>query len=213
MKIVNYDPRAFPFARMVEEFLNVRSLMHVHLLCPIRELLVVGKDQETPIHDAFYNRMHEMLPLYRAFVREVVAPHVPGTGDLVYQTKPTFRVAVPGNLAVGEFHVDSKYGHQPRELNFWVPLTQAFGSSTIQIESSPGANDHKPVRLIPGEVLVFDGAKLSHGNVPNELGISRVSFDLRCLRMSDYDESLGTASHNTGKRFVIGGYYERMNDA
>lgn len=129
----------------------------------------------------------------------------------MYQKAPTFRVHLPGNVAVGAFHVDSQYNHQPAELNFWVPLTSALAENTIHIESEPGKGDHAPVCLSPGQVLVFEGSKYSHGNIKNTSNVSRVSFDLRALRMSQYDPDWGRVSHNTVKRFVIGGYYERMD--
>lgn len=211
MPIRSYNPRQFALAEIVADILNVRRLDQVHTLCPApKEQYAPGADQQTPIHHAFYSRMEELLPMYRAFVREVITPYVKGDGDLVYQAKPSFRVHLPGNVAVGAHHKDSEYGHQPREMNFWVPLTAAFGANTIWIESEPDKGDFAPVNVDVGQVFEFEGSKYTHGNVKNTLALSRVSFDLRCLRMSRYDPDCGGASHNTGKRFVIGGYYARM---
>ena len=42
-------------------------------------------------------------------------------------------------------------------------------------------------------MLVFDGASLSHGAMPNTTGRSRVSFDFRAIRKTD-----ATSSHWAG---------------
>lgn len=208
-QIIEYNVKDFPFAEMIAEFLNVRRLHEIHTICPVPELLTVGKDQATPIHDAFYNRMSEMLPLYRSFVREVIAPLFE-EAEIVYQAKPTFRVHLPGNVAVGEFHRDSDYRHQPQERNFWVPVTETNVDNTIWIERTAGAEDYQPCVVNPGQVLIFLGSKYKHGNKPNTSPLTRVSFDFRVLGMSDYDANWSGASHNTDKQFLIGGYYSTM---
>ena len=35
-------------------------------------------------------------------------------------------------------HTDAQYHPQPNELNFWVPLTDAYGSNSLYVESSAG---------------------------------------------------------------------------
>ena len=91
-------------------------------------------------------------------------------------------------------------------MNFIVPFTRADGTSATWIESEDGKGDYRPYNLSLGEVLVFAGANLRHGNHPNRTGQNRLSMDFRALRMSDYvPDSHKTI--NTGIRFVIGGYW------
>ena len=40
------------------------------------------------------------------------------------QYPPTVRVQPPDPIACGRMHRDSEYGHQPGEINFWMPLTR-----------------------------------------------------------------------------------------
>jgi hypothetical protein len=208
--VIEYQTHQFPFAELIADILNVRRLDQVHVLCPIPERLTVGKDQATPIHDAFYNRMSEMLPMYRAFVREIIGP-IFQTDEIVYQSKPTFRVHLPGNVAVGEFHRDSDYRHQPKEINFWVPVTDTNEDNTIWIERTAQSENYSPCMVKPGQVLMFMGGKYKHGNRANRSAHSRVSFDFRVLAFNDYDAQWTGASHNTDKQFVIGGYYSKIH--
>jgi ectoine hydroxylase-related dioxygenase (phytanoyl-CoA dioxygenase family) len=129
--------------------------------------------------------------------------------NLIYQRVPTFRVQLPNNLSVGEFHRDRDYGHDPSEINIWLPLTQARDSSTVWIESFEGCEDYKPYNLDNGQFLLFDGANLKHGNQINRTGFTRVSFDFRIIPASRYKPN-DRLSINTKKRMVIGDYFEKL---
>lgn len=163
-------------------------------------------DQSTDFHCRFYRSFDAVRPSYHRFVAAVAAPVV---GEpFCFQRVPTFRIHLPGNVAVGEFHTDGDYNHPVGELNFWVPLTAAWESNTIWIETSLGRGDCLPIpRLRPGQYLTFDAVRWRHGNVPNDTGCTRVSFDFRCIPLSRYSEGDGR-SVNTGQRFVIGDYFE-----
>ena len=74
--------------------------------------------------------LEELVLSYRAFICEVVAPHVAATFDgpcdeLVFQANPSLRVVVPGDRPSGRRHCDADYGHQPGQVNFWLPLARA----------------------------------------------------------------------------------------
>lgn len=164
------------------------------------------RDQSTELHARFYQSFDRIRPLYRRFVDEVAAAVI---GEpFCVQRVPTFRVHLPSNVAVGEFHTDGDYHHPVGELNFWVPMTEAWGSNTVWVETALGHGDCAPLpRLGPGQFLTFDAVQWRHGNVPNETGFTRVSFDFRCIPLSRYSESDG-CSVNTRQRFVIGDYFE-----
>ena len=94
-------------------------------------------------------------------------------------------------------------------MNFFVPLTKAFDSNTVWVESEEGKEDFAPMNARYGEFYMWDGANLKHGNKKNETGSTRVSFDFRVLPRSKYVES-GKKSVTQGMPFEIGQYYEEL---
>ena len=150
-----------------------------------------------------------MVNLYKKFVCDVVKPIV-GEEELIYQATPTFRVHIPGNLAVGAFHRDRDYNHPPKEMNFIIPLTKAWESNTLIVESEPDKLDFRQIEMEPGQLLQFDGNNCLHGSLPNKTGATRVSMDFRVMKPSDHDPEFDTKSMTRKMKFVVGGYYERI---
>lgn len=207
MQIIGYDHTRYDFATLVGKKLGCWDLSKLHELgnYPLFER---KDDQKTVYHKAFYSMGEDFLAVYRRFIRDVIREHV--GEEIVYQRIPTFRVSLPGNVAVGEFHKDSDYMHGPTEQNYWVPLTKAFATNTVWIESEPDKGDYQPAELAPGQILHFDGVKLRHGNKVNDTGSTRVSFDLRIIPASQYVEN-PRRTINTKMRFVVGEYFERTD--
>lgn len=161
-------------------------------------------DQNTTAHALFYHQFDLIRPLYEKFIETQIMPLF--DDDLCVQTVPTFRLSMPGGMAVQEFHRDGDYHHQASTVNFWLPLTRAFATNTVWIESEPDTGDFAPVNLDIGQYLEFDAIKLRHGNVPNETGVSRVSFDFRVIPRRHYhDTDLRTVTNDT--RLALGSYY------
>lgn len=163
-------------------------------------------DQSTDFHSRFYASFEKIRPRYRRFLAEVAAAII---GEpFCFQRVPTFRVHLPANVAVGEWHTDGDYHHPVGELNFWIPLTEAWESNTIWIETSLGRGDCTPIpHLRPGQFLTFDAVRWRHGNVANQTGATRVSFDFRCIPLSRYRPCDGQTV-NTRQRLVIGDYFD-----
>ena len=103
-----------------------------------------------------------------------IARDFPQETSIVYQKRPTFRVCLPNNLAVGGRHCDADYNHPEEEINYWVPLTPAFGTNAFFTESDPGKGDFHPFprTLDVGEILRFWGNKCEHYNELNTTGMS-----------------------------------------
>ena len=200
--IFRYDVKVYPFRDLVSAQLGMGELEQIDLG---HELFTRENDQRTEAHRRFYKIGEEFYSVYRRFVRDLIQPIF--KEDVVYQKVPTFRIALPGNVSVGEFHRDRDYGHSREEINFLLPLTKAFDTNTIWIESSEGLEDYQPQTLEYGQVLVFDGANLKHGNHANRTGRTRVSFDLRVIPMSKYVPS-DRKTINTKIPFSIGGYWD-----
>jgi ectoine hydroxylase-related dioxygenase (phytanoyl-CoA dioxygenase family) len=205
-EIHHYSTIRFPFARLVAEHFQTADLstMHDGVEYP---LLTRDSDQGTIFHKHFYTIGNEFCDVYRHFVCEVIAT-ITGA-NIVYQRVPTFRIHLPNNVSVGEFHRDRDYFHDPAEINFWLPLTRAWGNNTVWIESSEGKEDFRPYELEYGEFLMFDGANLKHGNRINDTGFTRVSIDFRAMSTVHYYPS-DRRTINSGMRFIIGEFFEKL---
>jgi len=158
-----------------------------------------------PLYD-FNNKNQvkgEFIKLYDKFVR-MIAEEV-AEESLVYQRKPTLRIHKPNNLSVGGFHRDTDYNHPKEEFNVWVPLTDAYETSTIWLEKDYKKENYFPFNSKFGEYGIFDG-HLKHGNKLNQEGFSRVSFDFRIIRLSDFKE-INKKSLTQNIDFSIGKYY------
>ncbi len=196
----SYDPGRFPFPALVALALGEDDLESLRADLPRRTWRT---DQQSPWHAPFYEGFGGWRRVFRAFVREAVAPRV---GEpFYYQAVPTFRVHLPGNVAVGEFHTDARYHHPPGEVSHWVPLTRAGGTRGLWIEGDDGERHAPDVR--PGHVVDFDAVHSTHGNLVNRTGLSRVSFDFRTLPVRLLPAEEGPPTEHTRMRFVPGGYY------
>jgi hypothetical protein len=205
-RIETYDLKRFDFISILCRLYDVENLGHLgrSLSVPI---LTRETDQSTVFHRIFYEAFKiQISSLYREFVAHFV-PSMLGTPEFCFQRISTLRVHLPWNVAVGEFHTDGQYNHTSGELNFWMPFTAAWGTNTVWIEEVPGERDYRPVELLPGEVLMFDAVNWSHGNVANDTGSTRISFDFRCIPLSDYTPSeLRTV--NARRALRIGDYFD-----
>lgn len=200
-ELFKYPLERYPFPTLVTESLGVDDLTTLVADLPRRTWQT---DQQSPWHAPFYAGFEAgWHAVYEQFVREVVVPRL---GEpCYYQRVPTFRVQLPGNLAVGEFHTDAQYHHPVAEVSFWLPLTPASDTSSVWIEDDRDVP--RAVVALPGEVVQFAAATRRHGNFPNETGKSRVSFDFRLLPVRHLPEREGPPTEHTRLRFVPGGYY------
>lgn len=128
------------------------------------------------------------LALYKSFIIDLRLTMYKGT-KFFYQKIPTFRVHLPKNLSVAEFHKDSDYSHDTFEINFFVPIVNCKNTATIWVENTIGKGDIAPVNLEYGQCLVFDGANLLHGNKINETGLTRLSFDFRLILVDNFSNN------------------------
>ena len=176
----------------------------------------------------------DFLALYERFVAEVIAPALGASegGGLVYQALPILRVFLPHHLGVGPRHTDAAYHCQPNELNIWLPLTEAYGTNSLFVESRPGAGDFEPICCDYGTFFHFRGNACEHFTELNVSGRTRVSIDFRVIRpqevprqpvpvapsstegAADKCEHAGRAQLPKGaaEYFSIGRYYKRLPD-
>jgi hypothetical protein len=68
----------------------------------------------------------------------------------------------PARYKLGPVHCDGEYGHQPGEINFWMPITPLSAATTLWCESAAGVADFAPLLPACGEVVRFHGALCRH---------------------------------------------------
>jgi hypothetical protein len=125
---------------------------------------------------------------YLTFIEQFLLPFFEQYGGVAFQMPPTLRVHMPGRVGTIPMHRDLDYaGHSHSEINFWIPLTAVWGSNTLHLESAPDRGDFRPMALMYGQLLRFNGNECRHYTVANTTGATRVSFDLRCIPLSLFD--------------------------
>ena len=149
------------------------------------------------------------VEIYRQFMRLIQDEIF--QSKIVFQRLPSLRIHYPGFTSYGVMHTDREYNHPPEEINIWVPITRATKSASMLIESEIGKADYQPVEMDYGELLIFDSG-LTHGNGINHEGYTRMSFDMRVIPRSIYEEPSGTYSTTAHREFRIGDYYDEFVD-
>lgn len=207
-KLIDYDTKVWKFREIICEALSADNLEKIH------ETVFYDKfdrehDQSSVWHKKYYNGNAVFLETYKSFIQNEIKKLFPDEEFLVYQKIPTFRVHLKNNVSVGEFHRDRDYNHGRNEINFHLPFTNTNESNSIWIESEEGLEDYKPSVLNYGQILMFDGANLKHGNKVNNSDETRISVDFRVVPFSKYEES-DKGSINMNAKFKIGEYFEKI---
>lgn len=213
-RILSYDETRYPFRQLVTAHFG-RALTELHKGAGDIPRLQPGMDTQTPMHKHFYSGDGPFLPtllgVYTGFIRDTLLAWGETPADYLYQKVPNFRVHLPGNVATGNFHRDSDFGHNEAELNILVALTPMHDTNSVWLESTRTAEStegYEPVTMEPGQALVFCGARLMHGSVPNMTPFTRASFDCRILPRAAY--APGKKTINQGMALDIGGYWGEL---
>ncbi len=213
MKKIGYDIDTYQFKEIISNWFDGVDLSKLHTLKKY-EHFERETDQSTMWHKKFYEMIRSDVSfndVYIKFLSDVIKPRY--NEEIVYQKIPTFRVHLPGNVSVGEFHKDKHYrnvewAEKVRETNYYLPLTKAYGTNTIWAETEEDKGDFKPFDSDYGECIEWDASNLTHGNKDNLSNSTRVSFDFRIIPKSRYIEIDNNLTINTKIPFGIGGYYE-----
>ena len=208
---ISYDTTKYPFRNIVSDMLELTEefpLEDLHIL-EHYDLLVREKDQSTIWHKRYYDKYKtEFLPTYLELIKELKKRF--GYDEIIYQNIPTFRVQLAeGNLGVGEWHKDSTYNHGTSEVNFWMPFVNTNEQNTIWMESKEDKGDYRPYKVNYGEILVFSGANLYHGNKNNDSNQTRVSVDFRLVDPVKFIPN-EAGSINMKEKFDVGVYFEKL---
>ena len=217
MNKITYDTLTYQFLDVIESWFWTDGIMPTSGISDLHfhksyDLFERQNDQSTIWHRCFYKMIREdesFNDVYLKFLKDKIKPRF--NEEIVYQNIPTFRVHLPGNISVDEFHKDKhyrdeKWANQVRELNYFLPLTKAYGTNTIWAETEEDLGDYREIRADYGECVEWCATKLTHGNKQNITRNTRVSFDFRVIPKSRYVES-EHLTINTKIPFGIGGYY------
>ena len=207
----SYNLDEYNFRQEIEKMFGTNQLERIHEIedCDFG-ILDMETDNTTYLHKKFYEKVEQtnFLDDYKKFLKDVILPHF--NEDLLYQKIPTFRIQVPDNISVAEFHNDKSYSHSPDEVNIFLPITEAKETYTIWSESQENLADYSPMNAEYGEYYIWDGANLKHGNKMNESNVSRFSVDFRVLPFSKYDENNMQETITTKIKLKLGSYFELM---
>ncbi len=207
-KKFHYSTDRFPFKAVLTNLLGV-ELEELHLGLGSFELFNTSegysREQSTLAHKVFYSNFdREFSDMYHNFMKEVIKKIVPY--EFHYQRVPTFRVGLPGNLFIKEFHRDSDYNHQEYEVNFNLGLSNFIGDAALLAETTPDSNDYELLECPYGEIFSLNHIDCRHGANINSTDKTMVSFDFRiALKDYYYESELTSMVRNT--RFAIGSYF------
>jgi len=165
-------------------------------------------------HDTFlhtFDRLltEQILPhLKSRLVHAGIIPSDPATPvAFYYQRPPTLRLQPGPARAMVRTHRDADYGHQPGELNYWIPLTDpAITGCDLMCESDADVGDYSPLGTRRGEVSSFHGTACRHYVERNETVWTRVSLDFRVGIAPYYDpgwEMVGTRADHLRQKVEL----------
>jgi hypothetical protein len=195
--------------KIVNDFYGIElNLLH-EKFPQVVSLLDFETDQSTEIHKKFYElgETVEFLSHYMEFVLNEIVPKFENDGKLLVQKIPSFRVQIPNNIAVAEYHKDSDYSHNIYETNIFLPFTDAVDSATIHAETKANSQVMAPLNTLLNEMYLWDGANCVHGNLVNTSSKSRVSLDFRILPEKYYKKNEVIKSVTTNKKMIVGDYW------
>jgi len=185
------------------------------------------KAQEYLSHAVATNE--EFIQVFDAFVTEAIIPKLkarmmkekvtPFDNDgnsqqttqkkvtMYYQRPPTLRIQPGPARAYVKAHKDADYGHQPGELNFWIPLTdRGITGVDLYCESEEDKGDFAPLESDVGFATSFHGSHCKHYVNSNSTDKTRVSLDFRVGIEPFYDphwQMIGTKDDHSRREVSI----------
>lgn len=212
-KIYSFEKKIFNFKSHIEKLFNLDALEKMHENYEFDDKIKkICKDSHSSPHKIFYEKLNKGWPelsnLYKKYVKEFVLK-ILNKERIFYQTFPNFRISFPENVAVSTWHkdTDNQNLHPNGEINFFLPITKALDTNTLWVESKPDKKDFKPINLDYGEVFMFSGGDLMHGNKINKTGFTRVSFDFRVLPIEKFNPNHPYKTRTKNLAFKPGEYY------
>jgi hypothetical protein len=199
-----YDVDSYPLDRLLADTLGVEDLSKIHLDHPRTEdkarlmAPLQNRGQRRAFHRCFDSFVTSyVIPLLHSQAlskgifysnRHQLRNGKPQRIIYRYQAFPTINIVRPGECSIGP-HCDLTQGHSIGNISFHIPLTAAFGTNAVHVESRPGREDWHPLSTkSPGLGFHFDGARCLHFNLRNETDITRVSINFSIAITRDCNE-------------------------
>ena len=209
LKKFNYDIKKYPFYEYLSTLFGVTDLENIHKYLGYFKPFNREQDQYTILHKVFYSNFRlpnsPLQKMYDDFIRDFIASIV--SEKFYYQKIPTFRIGLPQNKFVGEFHRDTAYNHQPYELNFNLAIANYMGSAALITEDAAGSKNFITAEIDFGQVMGFDHIGCLHGSEINQTGKTMMSMDFRLALADMYYEDSKAESVNLHSKFIIGDYF------
>ncbi len=203
-QLFDYDTTKFNFKERLEELFGC-SLAGLHEWLGSFECFDRRNDQHTLAHRVFYSNYARVIkPVYDDFMSIYMSKIV--RFPFSYQVIPTFRIGLPGNRFVGEYHKDSKYAHPEFELNFNLALSNYLSPCCLMSEKVPDSGEFYPIECRHGQVFSFNHIDCMHGSEINTSSETMVSFDFRLAMIPFYKDN-NSRSINMKRAFSIGDYF------
>lgn len=174
---------------------------NIHLYFKTTELVGLRQHLERLTNSAEFSRRLD------SFFEDYM-PDLVDYPDYLIQATTGIRIVVPDQQKLGRllsFHTGYWTGYSNDMNTVWIPLNRVYGSNTMQvigwdktIELMNKIHDEQldldqidalctaecyPVEIDVGQCWLFNQGHL-HGNINNDTGISRLSFDARCARVN-----------------------------
>ena len=204
-KSFNYSTEQYPFKRILEDLFGC-PLFNLHKTLGNFDIFNRTNDQSTLAHKVFYANYNKLIkPIYERFIEQEVSKII-YPYKFYYQLIPTFRIGLPGNVFVGEFHKDSKYNHLPYEINFNLGLENYLGEAALKTEILPNSKKWKILECPYGNIFSFNHIDCLHGSEINHSEKTMVSFDFR-LALKDLYYDSQAESVNLKTSFKPGFYF------
>jgi hypothetical protein len=216
MKLHKFDIKKYDFRNIIEDYLETNDLENIY--DPYLKFANASDCLNTKNHKIYNYKIQtddRFLTLYKKFIKEYISKLF--NFDILFERMPLLRVHQKNNISTFDYHIDSTYltpdgvyDIYKHEINFWMPLTKAYDTNSLWIESQKEKGDYSPIVLNYGEIFQFDGANLHHGTEINKTGQTRVSLDFRILPKKVMFENKEKISKETLSNLKI--YYDEISN-
>ena len=200
----SYDINSYNFKAILEDLYGC-ELDKLHNYLGAYEVFKRSNDQGTLAHKVFYSNFEKNFQLkYIKLMHDVIKPLI--GEEFYYQKIPTFRIGLPGNKFVGEYHKDTNYNHKGYEVNFNLGLCGYVGEAALKTQKSENSEEYITLECPYGTIFSFDHIDCLHGSDENPYDTTMVSIDFRLAIKSLYFED-NSSSVNMNMKFVPGQYF------
>ena len=201
-----YELSKYPFREELEKLFGL-ELQDLHLWLGDFEKFDRKNDQQTIVHRVFYSNYSNIIePIYKDFITNFLSQII--DFPFSYQVIPTFRLGLPGNRFVGEYHTDAKYNHPDFELNFNMGLSNNLKPCCLMSEKISNSKEFHPIECKNGEIFSFNHIDCLHGSEINTTDQTMVSMDFRVAMIPFYRE-IDAKSVNMNSSFKMGDYFSK----